>query len=544
MLFLGTIFMPTTLSNTFFLVNKTMQWRNLSIVAYAPSTATAIELTSGSFTSFIDIRIVGFLLGLDCQGVGSTYTMYMSLFFGNTLAVNVDNCNFSVTTTSVVGAADISSGPANMGINTMGAGAVLTLTGCAIVLCEDGIIALNGCRVITAGTLYQANQNDIAVSASAQISVNSCVFQFTIDNADVKIRATDTGTTANVNGSEFDGLSVLGVVQGTGVLSTNGAVVNVSGGSFKNFTTGTTSGVSGDTSSTTLKVNSTTFLNNKTDIRQEGTSTLSLIAANAHESKVVINDNTNVTLAYFDEDNNDALNIGKNADVDFSLLHAAIGLGDDPRLVYKSSLYGEQAIGYENPSFNSCLFSLSPDESHICAITTDRTKTAHIRLVSDTGGTVGTTTALRGWDIMKEASSSELSFQYQNSDTVGQSTIPIYTVAKLDGVNNQFQLPTAGAKIVFSGDTNLYRSSANVLKTDGNLVVGGLTANRALIANGSQQLASSATTDTELSYVAGVTSSIQPQINSKAGLAGATFTGTVTLPAGSTAAPSLNFTGT
>jgi hypothetical protein len=326
-------------------------------------------------------------------------------------------------------------------------------------------------------------------------------------------------------------------------LCTNGAEVVLNGGSIKNFTSGATAGSPGDTSSTVLKLNRTTIVNNKTDVRQEGSATLALIAASARQSKVVINDDANVTLSYFDEDNNDALNIGKNADVDFSLLHAAIGLGDDPRLIYKSSLYGEQAIGYENPSSKSCLFTLSPDDSHLCTITTDRTKTAHIRLVSDTGGTVGTTAALRGWDIMKEASSSELSFQYQNSDTVGQSTVPIYTVAKLDGVNNQFQLPTAGAKIVFSGDTNLYRSSANVLKTDGNLVIGGLTANRALIANGSQQLASSATTDTELSYVSGVTSSIQPQINSKAGLSGATFTGAVTLPAGSTAAPSLNFTG-
>jgi hypothetical protein len=41
-----------------------------------------------------------------------------------------------------------------------------------------------------------------------------------------------------------------------------------------------------------------------------------------------------------------------------------------------------------------------------------------------------------------------------------------------------------------------------------------LTANTAVIANGSQQLASSSTTATELSYVHGVTSSIQTQINS------------------------------
>jgi hypothetical protein len=104
-------------------------------------------------------------------------------------------------------------------------------------------------------------------------------------------------------------------------------------------------------------------------------------------------------------------------------------------------------------------------------------------------------------------------------------------------------LPTSASQIVFVGDTNLYRSSASVLKTDGNFIVAGLTANRALASNASDQLVSSATTDTELGFLSGVTSSVQTQIDSKIAKAGGTFTGAITLPAGSAGTPSLNFTG-
>ena len=104
---------------------------------------------------------------------------------------------------------------------------------------------------------------------------------------------------------------------------------------------------------------------------------------------------------------------------------------------------------------------------------------------------------------------------------------------QLDGVNNQLQLPTAGTKIVFDGDTNLYRSAANVLKTDDNFIVGTLTADRVVVTDPvTNQLASSVVTGTELSYLSGVTSAIQTQLNNKVSRSGDTMTGTLQLPAG------------
>ena len=121
--------------------------------------------------------------------------------------------------------------------------------------------------------------------------------------------------------------------------------------------------------------------------------------------------------------------------------------------------------------------------------------------------------------------------------------LQITFLSRFDGFNNLVQLPNASTKIVMAGDTNLYRASSGVLQTDGNLIIAGLTANRAIVTNSSKQLVSSATTDTEIGYVSGVTSAIQTQLNGKVAKAGDTMTGNLTLPAGTSSAPSLNFTG-
>ena len=56
-----------------------------------------------------------------------------------------------------------------------------------------------------------------------------------------------------------------------------------------------------------------------------------------------------------------------------------------------------------------------------------------------------------------------------------------------------------------------------------------LTANRALISNGSGKVATSDVTSTELGYLDGVTSNVQTQLNAKAPTENPDFTGTVTV---------------
>lgn len=62
---------------------------------------------------------------------------------------------------------------------------------------------------------------------------------------------------------------------------------------------------------------------------------------------------------------------------------------------------------------------------------------------------------------------------------------------------------------------DFYSSVAGGSETFSSITVSGLTASKALTTNSSKVLTSSATTDTELGYVAGVTSAVQTQLNTK-----------------------------
>jgi hypothetical protein len=82
---------------------------------------------------------------------------------------------------------------------------------------------------------------------------------------------------------------------------------------------------------------------------------------------------------------------------------------------------------------------------------------------------------------------------------------------------------TAGAGAIVNADVN---ASAAIAVSK----LAATTANKALASDASGFISPSATTDTELGYVAGVTSAIQTQINAKAPSASPTFSGTVTTP--------------
>ncbi len=99
--------------------------------------------------------------------------------------------------------------------------------------------------------------------------------------------------------------------------------------------------------------------------------------------------------------------------------------------------------------------------------------------------------------------------------------------AKLSNITNYI---TAGTNIALTGTGTLIDpyvisatqslSSTNVWTGQNTfnsfgIILGTTTANRALVTDGSKRVVSSTTTDTELGYVAGVTSSIQTQLNSK-----------------------------
>ena len=88
---------------------------------------------------------------------------------------------------------------------------------------------------------------------------------------------------------------------------------------------------------------------------------------------------------------------------------------------------------------------------------------------------------------------------------------------------------TGTDKVVYSTSPTLVTPNIGSASASA-LNVSGLTASRAVVTDGSKNLASSAVTSTELGHVSGVTSAIQTQINTKAPTASPTFTGTVTIP--------------
>lgn len=541
------IILPNTPANDLLLVNDTVRISDVTFKSNS-ALATGVSLVAGSLSVFTNVRFIGFLTGVNCSGgAAETYGFNQCLFVANGTGISVDDTRVECNSCSFFGSASTSGPAANTGISVTGANSSIVVDGGVCALCETGGAITNNAQVCFTGISFRQNNSDIVQDGASHLTLASCTFEFTSSSSDIDLQVSGAGTITEVIGCEFSGLSTLSVAQGLGIKVTDSALVNITGTIMHDYTTAIQVGTPSDTLSTELTASSVMIRACTTDVLQQGSATLEMNACTSSGSKISINDSTNVQVAFFDLENNGALTIGSMSDMNTVLIQPAIDPTNHPSIDYKSSLYATQAVGFDNTisaTNPTSLFSLSNQNTNLTSITTDRTKVAGVRLVSDEGVPVGGTSALRGWDINKNASSAELSFQYQNSDITGQSVIAEYTVMQLDGVNNQLQLPATATQIVFANDTNLYRSSANVLKTDDNFIVGTLTPNRAIYTDSStNQLTSSAVTSTELGYLSGVTSSIQTQLNGKVAKAGDTMTGALQLPAGSTASPSLVFTG-
>ncbi len=538
------IIMPSTLSNDLLLINQSIVIARVGFVAGGPSTAMGLSLTAGSLSEFINIRVVGFQVGAMCTGTPlDNYAFDNCCFVDNITGLYISGTVAECYNCTVLGSSNLIS-PSNTGLYVTGAGAVVNINGGVYGICNTGIDVNNGAVIDANGVNFEFTTFDIIESTGAQMNLSGCSFQYTSNPIDIDVQISGVGTRATISGCKFNGKDSFGIPGGLGILVSDDADVSIIGSLFSGYDIAIHIGLPSDTASTLLKVSSISIDSCTTDVLQEGASTLQFNTSTASSAKITINDSTNVGLSYFDLDDNSSLVIGSNADQDTILLQAAIDQSNHPGIDYRSSLYSTQAIGYDNPFGQpSSLYIVANDDAHVTAVTTLNSDSAGVRLMSDTGSPVGGTTALRGWDINKNGSTAELSFSYQNSDLAGQSLIAPYTVMQLDGVNNQLQLPTAATKIVFAGDTNLYRMAANVLKTEDDFIVGTLTPQRAVITNASNYLASSVVTDTELSFLSGVTSSVQTQLNNKVSKSGDTMTGALQLPAGTTTAPSLIFTG-
>jgi hypothetical protein len=98
---------------------------------------------------------------------------------------------------------------------------------------------------------------------------------------------------------------------------------------------------------------------------------------------------------------------------------------------------------------------------------------------------------------------------YYKSQTANLASAGVMRLANADSI--------AWRNAANSADLALTVNSSNQLTFAGNPITGSsaLTANRAVVTGASGVLAVSATTDTEIGYVSGVTSAVQTQLNSK-----------------------------
>ncbi len=126
--------------------------------------------------------------------------------------------------------------------------------------------------------------------------------------------------------------------------------------------------------------------------------------------------------------------------------------------------------------------------------------------------------------------------QDADSVLVSEDASQTLTNKTMSGGSNTFSNISLTASVtgtlpIANGGTNSASSLSNnrVMKSSGGAIVeaAAITANRALASDANGIPVHTAVTDTELGYVSGVTSAIQTQLNAKANLSGATFTGDI-----------------
>ena len=544
---LAVLLQPTSLTNIFLLAIRTIQISNIKLdVNGSGSTGIGISLTAGTYSTLTNVRITRFGTGLLCSGTGSNYLVNSCVFTGNGTGLSVNSTLLECDNTTIQGPATLTSAPVNTGFAVTGSSGTVAVTGGACVLCLNGFALTGGSNTTISTVLFKFNRFDLVQTTAAKSVISACSFTTPTSSSDIDIQVSGPGTRAILLACEFDGRNGLGTPQGTGIVVSDSGVIDLSGGRIRNFTTGVRVGLPPDASTTTFTAAALSISDCGVDIEQAGTSTLIFHSGAASSSKLILENSANVKLAFFDFDANNALSIGSGADIDITLLQAAITTATttntNPRLRYLSSLYATQAMGWDNPSLSPTTFFVRSltNEASFTAITSNTSQLAQLKLLSDAGAGV------RGWSLSKEGTTAELNWRFANEDpSSSQPLIPEYTLLQLDGQNQELRLLPAAAKIVFGQDllTNLYRFASGILTTDGNVRIGGLTPNRAVVTNASQMLISVSTTDLELDFLGGVTSPIQDQLNGKVNRAGDTMVGNLTLPAGTPATPSLTFTG-
>ncbi len=437
-------------------------------------------------------------------------------------------------------------------LTVTGSSALVTVLATSMRLHTACVNLTGGAQVRRIGCSFESSTVGVTCAAGVECAIAGCNFSSNLASG-VNVACSGSGTILTITGTQFDGLDSSSTPQGTAISVSLAGFIRVVGCSITDCVIGAQCGTSGDTATTTLKMDSCSISTCTQDIVQVGSSTFAFLGGVYDSNALSIANPTNVSFASYDRSDLNTLTIGSTSNIPQPIYNIANGDVNSPELDYQNNYYGNQGTVYVNTDANPTFTATQGANDTFClAVTGNRANQSALQLFSDSGATIGNLANVRGWTIAKTPTTALLSMAYINNDTSGQLARGQNPVMQLDGFNNQVLFPLATttplptntvAQLVWAGDTNLYRLGSNALQTDSLFGSSTLSVNQAVVTNSSKQLISSIVTATELANVSGSTSNIQTQLNSLLSTSGGTLTGPLQLPVGSVGAPSLTFTG-
>lgn len=547
----STIIRPNSVGSTNDLFSSNVsnfEFSNLALQG-RDSTMAGIRLNSYEYgkIQFDSISVNSFEKAFDLHSVSGDYPIvYLQNIqaSGNATSIYINNTKIFLKASAIKGA--LTTGIENTGVALTGSGALAEIYDTNLISCNVGVSINGGAYLNISNCTIESSNNGVVCSGASKTNVIGSSFLLNNDNT-INFRAQDSGTIAYIESSIFDCANGL-ISTGTAIVVTDAAKVYFNNSTVDGAYCAVESGKDTDIQSTAFVSNCSNLINCPLDLKQRGLATLQFVGGTIETAGLEISDPTNVSLVSFSSNYNATLSFGNTYDMTQPVFKIINEQAIPPLLEYETNFYGYKGMLCKNlndaPSQSfSGIYTQAGDASYQVVVG-DRDKEASIKLISDSSLTPGLGTNVIGWNISKAATTGDLLFSYTNNDT---ANIGPNVVMKLTGVDNNVEFPTAQnspyttPKLIWVGDTNIYRDSVGVLKTDGDLILDALTTDRVVQTDSSKKLESSSVTSTELGYLSGISSSLQDQLDSKVSRSGDVMTGNLVLPAGFVSDPSLQF---
>lgn len=411
----------------------------------------------------------------------STVTVENLTFRGNATAVSVQNTLANIKNSLIFGPLlGSATTPVNTGVSVQassGYSVSVNILGTLFSQLDTGM-TINGAIMRVVGCEVEKTVNGFIASNAAVGSLTGVNFASNPVGA-VNVSASGTDTFVTLDGCHFNCTDATGTAAGTALQVQQRASMIAAASSITRAALGISCGLVSDTATTVIKADGVVLIDCTADILQRGSSTLRFLGGVFESNVVTINDPTNVNFSAYDRNANDSLMIGSGANIEQPLYQVFNTLSAPyPTLSYKPTWYTSQATVYTDSGVTGTGVMSVTNNAQTSVVVQDRTKTASLLLLSDTGS-IGSTDKVIQWSITKRGTGQpDLTFDFSNNDIT--PTIDQYTCMRLNGFANQILFPLVTtvnqptyttARLSWAGDTSLYRAGAGTLQTDGNMNV-------------------------------------------------------------------------